>query len=117
MIETIVEIQKDLIKHLKILASYCYCCLIPTEQPKPLNLIIKSIQENLKEERYHFITNIASTCMLKLSSILILKNKSVNTKFTINTLNQIASKYELRTTDISRNKGHFQIDATRMEGI
>lgn len=45
------------------------------------------------------------------------KNRSVFVKFNTNTLNQIASKYELKVTNIERAKGQFQIDSTRMQGI
>ena len=55
--------------------------------------------------------------MTKLSTILLAKNKSVYNKFNTNTLNHVATKYELKNTNIQRKKEHFKIDADRMQAI
>ena len=71
----------------------------------------------MRDEHYSFISDIATACMLHLSNVLKVNNKSVYVKFNTNTLNQVAAKYQLKRTNLQRRKGDAPVNSERMQGV
>jgi hypothetical protein len=46
--DLLIASHKEMLKYIKILSSYSYCRHL-LGQPKPLNIIIKAVQDNMKE--------------------------------------------------------------------
>ena len=79
-LDLLIANQKELLKYMKILGSFCFCWQL-NEQPKPLNIIIKGVQECMKEVRFWLVSRVAAGTACELSRILLARNRSVYERF------------------------------------
>ncbi len=90
--DLLIASQKELLKYMKILGSFCFCWQL-NEQPKPLNIIIKGVQECMKEERFWLVSRVAADTACELSRILLARNRSVYERFNKSLLEKVGEKY------------------------
>jgi len=74
--DLLIASQKELLKYIKIAASFCYCWQL-NEQPKPLNILTKAVQDCMKEERFWLVSRMAADTGCELSRILLACNRSI----------------------------------------
>lgn len=108
--------QKELLKYIKITAAFCFCWQLE-EQPKPLNIIIKSVQDCMKEERFRLISHVAADAASELCRILLVRNRSVYERFNKSLLEKIGEKYERYELKVELKKNDKRINAEYMESL
>lgn len=86
------------------------------KQPK-LNIVIKAIHENVREERYKFVAWAAGKAAVQLAAFLLKSNPSVYKKFNKNMLEGVATKYELSQVRVDFRKNDLRINAEYMEAL